>query len=541
MFHKITVVTCWYHINNKYQLSQYTEWFKRFLQLNINLVIYTNEESKKMIESYREKRNTVYIIRPFTEFKTYSFLEYWEHCEKIDIEKKYGCGHNKFLYMIWNERYYHWMQEVTQTNPFNSTHFVWCDIGIVREEEMVSKIRSFPAGILNLQPHQFLLSQVDHFYQHETTFHSDGILNVLHNINEATSCNVINKVQGGFFGGTHESIQLFTDMYKSHLSRFITTKQFAGKDQYVLNNLVIECLQTKNTSLAMLPPDINTWPPNSWASFMINLSKVPLITTFIQGGLGNQLFQVAIALSAAFKSNGVAIFKNEKPPGITDRGTYWDTILHKLNHYSSIDNHLGESFREVHEHWNHSVTPYSITGNTKFIGYFQSSVYFNEYKQEIKQLFTLREIQLKKVNKQLQEIKKDENRVYIAIHVRRGDYIKLGWNLPIEYYMEAINKIKHDLQDKQTVFVVFSDDIQWCKETFNQQSEMFYFVTEGSDIEQLFLIKSCDGLIGSNSSFSWWSTYLSDTHKSVYVPYPWFKGQNYNPLIYEKEWKQINW
>ena len=49
-----------------------------------------------------------------------------------------------------------------------------------------------------------------------------------------------------------------------------------------------------------------------------------------------------------------------------------------------------------------------------------------------------------------------------------------------------------------------------------------------------------DGMICPNSSYSWWATYLSTTHKYVYAPNPWFKNENYNPDIYENTWVKVD-
>jgi hypothetical protein len=392
-----------------------------------------------------------------------------------------------------------------------------------------------------------MLSQVSPFEQGDNMVDSEGILIRNKNINTDTCCQVYSRIQGGFFAGSVESCKIYCDMYKIELERFIRTKNFAGKDQHVLFNLL---LQNKHSNfIKLLFPDFQSWKPNHWASFMINMSRVPLITTLIQGGLGNQMFQVAVATAIALEIGGKAVFKNEKPPGITERPTYWNSVFRKCSSYLTLD----EDFIDLHEHHNHCFTP--VLEQTKYLnansnsngvknirlnGYFQSSKYFNLFKNEIKTLFSTS----KQVEEWCQMVLQDTTIIpnsdckKIAIHVRRTDYVKLGWNLSLDYYLKSVEKIKSNYKDNPLRFIVFSDDMEWCKENFNSV-ENIHFFEEGSDIQQMYLIGKCDGMICSNSSFSWWSTYLSNTHEVVTVPERWFKNANYNPDIYEPEWIKI--
>lgn len=555
---KVTVVTAWYYINNKYTLNQYIEWFKCFLSLNINLVIYTNEESKKQIEHLRsdEKENTVYILRNFEDFKVYEFIDYWNYCEQIDIEKKWGAGHNKYLYMIWNERHYHWIHEITELNPFKSDYFVWTDIGIIREADMTPLLKGFPNSILNYPQNKFLLSQVSSLEQGDNLMDLNGILLRNKNINSFTSCQPYNRIQGGFFAGYIDSCKKYSDLYKIELQRFIKSKDFAGKDQNVLFNLLI---QNKDINfIELLPQDNNSWKPNHWASCLINISRVPLFSTKIQGGLGNQMFQVALAIAAALEYGGKAVFLNEKLNGIegnTDRPTYWNSVFRKCSVYERLDDSLNGSFIDLHEFHTHTYTPVvesiknyidnKVIKNFRFVGYFQSSRYFNKYKNEIKELFEPSKAVKNWCENKLKEWEKndkfsDESNIKVAIHIRRTDYVKLGWNLLLEYYLKSIEQVETKLNEKYNniQFIIFSDDIEWCKENFKSVKNVS-FCQEGSDIEQMYLISKMNGMICSNSSFSWWSTYLSDTHEIVTVPERWFINQSYNPDIYEPNWIKI--
>lgn len=56
----------------------------------------------------------------------------------------------------------------------------------------------------------------------------------------------------------------------------------------------------------------------------------------------------------------------------------------------------------------------------------------------------------------------------VVIHIRKGDYVSLGWDTDNEYYCEAIQKVMNLKEYVNKKFFVFSDDIKWCKENMTQ-------------------------------------------------------------------------
>ncbi len=68
---------------------------------------------------------------------------------------------------------------------------------------------------------------------------------------------------------------------------------------------------------------------------------------------------------------------------------------------------------------------------------------------------------------------------------------------------------------KGTKFLVFSDDIEFCKDYFKGEQFEFY---HGSEIEDMNMMASCVGHIIANSSFSWWGAYISPYTQKVVAP-----------------------
>lgn len=124
----------------------------------------------------------------------------------------------------------------------------------------------------------------------------------------------------------------------------------------------------------------------------------------------------------------------------------------------------------------------------------------------------------------------------VAIHIRRGDYVNntFHWDLSdTDYYEKAMCLFT----DKK--FLVFSDDIEWCKtqEVFKDCS----FAIGNSEIEDFNLMASCESFIIANSSYSWWAAYLGNSpNKRVIAPREdtWFRDGIIRTKV-PASWEQI--
>ena len=119
--------------------------------------------------------------------------------------------------------------------------------------------------------------------------------------------------------------------------------------------------------------------------------------------------------------------------------------------------------------------------------YVQDPQYFDEYRNDIRQLFG-------------QGIGKLD---MVAIHVRRGDYVKNPFYVDLmetDYYQKAMDMFQGE------DFIVFSDDIEWCKQQSIFKDCEF---VQGDEIEDMNKMASCKGIIMANSSYSFWCAYLS--------------------------------
>jgi hypothetical protein len=136
---------------------------------------------------------------------------------------------------------------------------------------------------------------------------------------------------------------------------------------------------------------------------------------------------------------------------------------------------------------------------------------------------------------------------YVSLHVRRGDYVKHRMFVQLwetDYYDQAIALFPGEQ------FLVFSDDIEWCKkhwgmherglaERFGYSSDRFNFVTPGDEIQDLNLMAGCRSNIIANSSFSWWAGFLNpNPNKTVVYPLAWHTD-GVQRVGFPKEWRGL--
>lgn len=121
------------------------------------------------------------------------------------------------------------------------------------------------------------------------------------------------------------------------------------------------------------------------------------------------------------------------------------------------------------------------------------------------------------------QIKDERNLVYrdqilntrsVAVHIRRGDYVKIGWNSSNEFYKNAVVKVMSTEPDA-TLFV-FSDDLEWCMENrkilgLNIPKETVFIEgnTCGSNYIDLQLMSLCEYMIMGKSAFSYLAMLLN--------------------------------
>lgn len=91
-----------------------------------------------------------------------------------------------------------------------------------------------------------------------------------------------------------------------------------------------------------------------------------------------------------------------------------------------------------------------------------------------------------------------------------------------------------------TIFYVFSDDIEWCKKIFHDDN--IFFVDNNLNYIDLELMKNYKNNIIANSTFSWWAAYLNnDPNKTVIALIPIFTRVKNSYEFISSDWTTIKW
>ena len=253
-----------------------------------------------------------------------------------------------------------------------------------------------------------------------------------------------------------------------------------------------------------------------------------MISCELMGGIGNLLFQVSATYAHSRRMNEECYFDLSRD--IISCTRHYDNLsVYKDNVFRSFKNNPRVHHQRYDEP-SHRYSPIPRANNLFLFGYFQSEKYFSEYTDEIKSKVAPRQEELVYIIEKYKDVLDKDT---VSIHVRRGDYLRVNSSavLPIEYYKNALSLFP----GKKVV--VFSDDIPYCKSVFGDDA---VYITGERDYMDLYIMSRCKNNIISNSSFSWWGSYLNNhAEKKIVAPKLWNGHYTDNPDIYCGDWITI--
>ena len=181
---------------------------------------------------------------------------------------------------------------------------------------------------------------------------------------------------------------------------------------------------------------------------------------------------------------------------------------------------------------------FKISTDTYFKGNWQTEKYFSEYRNELLKILVPKHERTQSVKGLVNEMQKCNS---VAVHIRRGDYLKIGCQLSMDFYDKAILKFQELNQRRNTVFYIFSDDIDFAKQYFGKYEnkiELHYpqYESENKTLDDLFLMSHCKHMIMANSSFSWWAAWLNQNKNKIVIcpELGMWSGE-----FYPEEWDKI--
>jgi hypothetical protein len=267
------------------------------------------------------------------------------------------------------------------------------------------------------------------------------------------------------------------------------------------------------------------------------LVQADVIIVRLIGGLGNQLFQYAIARRMSIET---------RQPFKLDLTAYQADPLraYSLRPFNTCqDVATPDEIRRAKpsgflqrlrysKRWIRESTPYvydpdvmQARGDVYLEGYWANEAYFKPIESTIRQEFTVtRELE----GENLAAARAIASTTSVCLHVRRGDYAtdpateRFHGLAPLAYYEQAVGRLTQTVTDPH--FFVFSDDPAWVREHLRLTRPATYMTHNGADkdYEDLRLMASCRHHIIANSSFSWWGAWLARSPEQIVIaPAKW--------------------
>lgn len=271
----------------------------------------------------------------------------------------------------------------------------------------------------------------------------------------------------------------------------------------------------------------------------------------LNGGLGNQVFQYIFARYVEEISGEKCLLENSYFFNNPDHNGYelekiwgikadllsncftkdvWNEMTNKVRDGESIVQQLYDNginiamVREAEDckfDGNTIVIPMNqyipqialSTGDIYYHGYWINKYWFTNNKNKIMKELEfppILDIKNKEYEKMIMESKS------VAVHIRRGDFVKLGWELSNKFYYDSMNNMSQIYPNAK--YFIFSDDINWCKKNYEElgfqfADENIVFVEGNFDktnnYVDLQLMALCKGMIMSNSSFCYLAALLN--------------------------------
>jgi hypothetical protein len=227
--------------------------------------------------------------------------------------------------------------------------------------------------------------------------------------------------------------------------------------------------------------------------------------------LGNQCFMISASIAHALKMGTTySIPKKTINPKI------WRTYFNHLPEIKSATKHYYKEKRHCYDALP-EVTDLTIDG------YFQSEKYWHGYKKEIAEAMGFVHAPAD----------------YVAVHIRRGDYLKYPDQfpvMPLDYYKFAMEFMGSVGDYGYHKFRVYSDDIKWCIEAFAPKNKLLNYTAFNAPLHIEFSenkdpltdmkdMYNAEAFIIGNSTFSLFPALLRADNPKVIAPaenhWPW--------------------
>lgn len=231
-----TIVTSFYNIRalengspqDNRQMDQYLQIAEQFIMtLPYPLMIFIDPDDHILYEFITEKRQK-YVSQTFICQERLPDTYFYKDLDTIrELQKQYSIyngdlKHETPLYVVLNNNKFHFIERAIETNPFQSSHFIWMDLGINHVARNTERIHEW---ILRV-PDKIKQLCINPFVEHGEN------LDVFHNI--------YHHMAGGLFSGNAQYLKQYAEAFKAK------TAQIYNEGWWQVDEAVMTMVQREN-------------------------------------------------------------------------------------------------------------------------------------------------------------------------------------------------------------------------------------------------------------------------------------------------------
>ena len=224
------------------------------------------------------------------------------------------------------------------------------------------------------------------------------------------------------------------------------------------------------------------------------------------GRTGNNIFQYAFSriladnINVSFHSKKIDLFPH------AEIGSYIENSTLEFKNSKILKKHR-VNIEEI-------ISKYKEKDIIVTEGYFQRAEYYLSHEEKIKKWLSFD----KEYQKQIKEKYKIDKKC-LGIHVRLGDYESLGYVIKKDHLEKVINKAIDEENSINRIIVVTNDKNNSYHDLFQKYKKrnIDIQIVKNSAKEDFYLLTAFDNFIMSQSSFSWWASFFSDS-KNIFCP-----------------------
>lgn len=264
-----------------------------------------------------------------------------------------------------------------------------------------------------------------------------------------------------------------------------------------------------------------------------------------KGRFGNQLFRIGTIIGESLKRNSEYFIPSE-----WEHSKLFPNLKNVISSHD-INQQITSTHREPTFAY-HNIP--DTSGILKIEGYFQSWKFFEGYDDKIRESLSFSDDLIEKASSRM-----SKDTIKLCLHVRWGDIYDRKTNgghkgvenyhpvMTLQYYENALNYVLSETKiDEILVFTDNTDTKEFIEGKFEKFGVKVVYFDYSDDFINDFISQSlCNHFIIANSTFSWWSSFLSKGEdKIVCCPKEedWF-GPSYSHMdrstLLPLNWKRI--